>query len=224
MGALVMYPRVQGPFPVIIFSHGYGSLAESYKPFLEQVTRAGYVVVGPDYPELQVAAHPAQLSSVIDWITAHPRNLPQELVDARHIGVMGHSLGGADVLGVTYNSCCRDTRIAAAITIEGIAFPFPGGTYSWHGAPLLMVLDTDDPLIPYNTGTQTLHSFKGSAYLLTISGGQHDGGMDPGAPGHQASLATIDRFLSAYLKGDGQALRKLRTAKYADAQITSQSG
>jgi acetyl esterase/lipase len=153
MNVLVIYPREKGPLPLVIFSHGYGSDAEIYKPFLEEVARGGYVVAGPDYPETQYTVHPGQISRVIDTLKTKRNGLPHGLVDGRHIAVMGHSSGGTDVYGVTYNSCCRDPRISAAVTIEGALLPFPGGTYTWQGTPLLMVLDTNDPVIPYATGT-----------------------------------------------------------------------
>lgn len=221
MGVLVIYPRSAGPFPLIIFSHGYGSDAEIYEPFLEEVARLGYVVAGPDYPGTRYTDHPGQISRVIDAFSAPQIGLPRGLVDSRHIGVMGHSLGGTDVYGVTYNSCCRDPRIAAAITIEGALLPFPGGHYDWRRTPLLVVLDDDDPLIPYATGHQVLRSFTTNAYLLTIHGGMHAGGMDAGEPGHRAMLATLEGFLAAYLKGDRRSLGTIRRTHFPGTQLST---
>ena len=67
------------------------------------------------------------------------------LVDLRHIAVAGHSLGGVGVYGVTYNSCCRDPRITAALTFEGALGTFPAGRILWRGPPLLIVLGDRDP-------------------------------------------------------------------------------
>jgi dienelactone hydrolase len=220
MNVLVLYPRAKRPLPLVIFSHGYGSDAEIYKPFLEEVARGGYVVAGPDYPEAQYTVHPGQISAVIDTLTTEWNGLPHGLVDGRHIAAMGHSLGGTDVYGVTYNLCCRDKRISAAVTLEGALLPFPGGSYAWQGTPLLMVLDTNDPVIPYATGTDILSSFRRNAYLLTIDGGMHDGGMDVGAPGHRAMLSTLYEFLAAYLGGDERELRTLRTSQHQGTHLS----
>ena len=40
-----------GPFPVIIFAHGFDTLPATYKPLLDSWVRAGFIVVAPLFPD-----------------------------------------------------------------------------------------------------------------------------------------------------------------------------
>jgi dienelactone hydrolase len=146
-------------------------------------------------------------------LTSARSPLPRGLIDPRKIAVLGHSLGGLSALAVTYNSCCRDKRITAALTIESPVGDLPNGTYRWGGPPLLVVLGDQDPLVPPATGQQLLARFRGTAYLLTIVGGGHGGGIDNADREHDAVLRTVVDFLNAYLCHDTNALQMLRAPR-----------
>ena len=47
----VSYPTRGGPFPVIIFSHGYGNTPQNYEPLTSYWTRNGYVVIRPAHTD-----------------------------------------------------------------------------------------------------------------------------------------------------------------------------
>jgi fermentation-respiration switch protein FrsA (DUF1100 family) len=169
-------------------------------------------VAGPNFTSNDVHQDSIELSRAIDVLTSATSPLPRGLVDPQHIAVLGHSLGGLTALAVTYNSCCRDSRITAALTIEGPVGDLPNGSYLWSGPPLLVVLGDDDPLVPAATGRQLLSRFRGTAYLLTIVGGSHGGGIDHTDPAHNAVLRTVLEFLTAYLGHDAHALQMLRAS------------
>ena len=40
-----------GPFPVIVFAHGFDTLPSTYRPLLDSWVRAGFVVVSPIFPD-----------------------------------------------------------------------------------------------------------------------------------------------------------------------------
>ena len=49
-------PRVAtGPFPLIVFAHGYAIDAKAYAPLLEDLTSGGFVVAAPDFPGTSTA-------------------------------------------------------------------------------------------------------------------------------------------------------------------------
>jgi len=222
LSVLVFYPVGKGPFPLIVFSHGFNSVAALYTSFLEHLSRAGFVVAGPDFPSNDYRTHPADISRVIDNLTGDTNQLPRGLVDPKNIAVAGHSLGGADVYGVVYNSCCRDSRITAAFTIEAPGpGTFPGGKYLWRGPPLLMVQGDADPIIAPDAGAQVLRHFTTPAYLLSVRGGDHGGGMTPQDTGYSSVQATLREFLAAYLKHDRIAQGSLRSM-IAQPQATLQ--
>jgi len=211
MAVLAIAPVGKGPFPLIVFSHGFQSIAQSYEPALTRIASWGYVVVGPNFPDADYHTHPADISLVIDRVTGRHSPFAKGFVDGQHIASVGHSLGGADVYGVTYNSCCRDRRITAAVTFEGTLGQFPTGTFSWRGAPALIVVGDSDPVLVPGTGEHVFSGFTGSAYLLTIAGGGHGGGLGPTDVGYTSVQATLRDFLAAYLDGDNGALHSLRS-------------
>jgi dienelactone hydrolase len=210
LNVFVVIPVGPGPFPLVVFSHGYHSVAELYAGFLTRIASQGYVVAGPNFTSDDFTTHPAVITRVIDRLTT-PGVLHGTSVDPHHIAVVGHSIGGLDALGVAYNSCCRDPRITAVLTFEAPLLDYPDGAYRWQGPALLVVLGTADPLISPLTGKAIVSHFKHGAYLLTIRGGQHGGGMDPGELGYDAVQATVHDFLAAYLYRDAGALQSFKT-------------
>jgi dienelactone hydrolase len=216
----VVTPIGRGPFPLIVFNHGLGSTAQIYATFLGEVARQGFVVAGPNFTNDDIHDDATEISRVIDGLTSAASSLAPGLVDPKHIAVLGHSFGGLTALAVTYNSCCRDRRISAALTFEGPVGDLPNGTYTWSGAPLLIVLGDHDPLVPPATGPQLFSKFRGTAYLLTIVGGDHGGGIDNTDPAHHSVLQVTLDFLNAYLKNDPTSLRMLRaTPKQAHTRL-----
>src|SRR5690242_3909289 len=47
----IEYPTRGGPYPVIVFSHGYGSSSEGYVALTEYWTGHGYVVIKPSHAD-----------------------------------------------------------------------------------------------------------------------------------------------------------------------------
>jgi dienelactone hydrolase len=210
INVLMVTPVGRGPFPLIVFIHGYGADAQEYNGFLDDIARKGYVVVGPNFSTNDVVGQTVESNSVIDRLTSPTRPAQYRLIDGRRIAVMGHSLGGQTTYLLGYNSCCRDQRIKAVITLEGAQYDVKGGKFSWSGAPLLIVLGDQDPVIPSWIGEVLLSRTRTAAYLLMIKGGNHSGGMEIGEPGHREVMKTILRFLDAYLGSSPSALRELQ--------------
>lgn len=67
------------------------------------------------------------------------------MIDARRVGVVGHSDGGDVSLAVANNSCCRDSRVKAAVILSGAELAwFPGVYYSQPAVPMLVVQGAND--------------------------------------------------------------------------------
>jgi dienelactone hydrolase len=88
-----------------------------------------------------------------------PLGVSPASADPGRIAVVGHSLGGADVLHVAFHTCCKDPRITAAATFEA---PVGGidGPFDWRGPPLLAVVGDQDPLLPHDVGPLLLRSLE----------------------------------------------------------------
>jgi Cutinase len=112
----VSYPEGDGPFPVIVFSHGAGGNGNYAYPITRFWTSHGYVCVHPTHADsLSLApatttSGPAEwenrardLSFVIDSLADLQRSIPalRGKLDLRRIGVAGYSYGGhsAQLLG-----------------------------------------------------------------------------------------------------------------------------
>jgi len=206
---VLVHPTGAGRFPLVVFSHGYGSTAEAYMSVFQRLARMGYVVAGPDYPQAAFATHPAIVTKVIDRLTR------TDMVDPDAIAVAGHSLGGLDALGVGYNTCCRDARVKAVMIFESPIIDFPHGMYLSHGPPVLVVQGDADPLIPVPTATDITRPLTTASYEVLIPGGTHGGGLDPGDPGHAAVDTVVANFLAAFLGGDAAARKWLATTSRA---------
>src|SRR6266513_1409785 len=47
----IEYPTRGGPFPIIVFSHGYGSSDRGYEPLISYWTSNGYVCIRPSHAD-----------------------------------------------------------------------------------------------------------------------------------------------------------------------------
>lgn len=212
-GALDVFlvtPVGRGPFPLVVFGHGSGTNAQRSAALLDEIAREGFIVAGPNFTGTDIHQSAVEMSRTIDQLTSAASPLAPGRLDAKHIAVLGHSLGAFTSLAIAYNSCCRDPRLSAAVTVEGPVGDLPNGTYSLRAPPLLIVLGDSDFLVPPATGRQLLDRFLGPAYLLTIVGGDHRGGLTASDPAHAVVMRTILDFLHGYLGRDRAARERLR--------------
>lgn len=93
----------EGPFPVVVLSHGFSLSAEWYSPMAEHLASHGFVVVAPEHDEADWAqdvvhasvARPLDVSLALDHVEDE---LPYADID--HVAVVGHSYGGFTALAV----------------------------------------------------------------------------------------------------------------------------
>jgi dienelactone hydrolase len=208
-----------GEFPLVVFSHGVTGTGDSYQRRLQNWAAAGYVVAAPTYPLTSgrgariddVVNQPDDVRFIIDELLQRARTPGDPLhrhVDAYHIGVAGHSLGAITTIGVTFNSCCHDPRVAAAVAISGIEFPFPNGDYADRPAtPLLAVHGVRDTVVPVLGSNRLVARARPPSYYLRFVNDDHLSLLygDRGALLDQAVIAFFDR----YLEGDPRPLDDL---------------
>ena len=91
-------------------------------------------------------------------------------IDPDRIGVAGHSLGGATVYGVVFNSCCRDDRIKAAEILSGVQLPVgvpPAGEFHLDGhVPLLLMHGEADTTLPFHLATDVYATARPPVWLV----------------------------------------------------------
>jgi dienelactone hydrolase len=213
----VRYPRSGGgPFPLLVFGHGFALLPGAYAKLLDAWTRAGYVVAAPVFPvenehapggpdENDLSNQPGDMSFVISQLlaaSANARSPLHGLIDPTRVAVAGHSDGAETAFAVAYEQHFIDRRVRAAVILSGAELP-PGPVIRGAGSPpLLTVQGTADPINPPSASYSLFRDVSRPKYLLRLLGAGH-------LPPYTTSarqLGVVERvtiaFLDRYL-GDG---------------------
>jgi len=223
---VVRFPadRGAGPFPLVVFAHGYATETAAYGPLLDGIAANGFVVAAPEFPFTSTAYGDdvggrdveAQVDDVRHVITAvrdgaHARGNPLDgLVDDRRVGVIGHSDGGVTAGAIAFASQVRDARVGAAVLLSGAGGDF-GGAWFPAGSPALLAIHGDaDGVNPFGA-SQTIYSSDRSdapRYLVAVPGGGHNDAF-LGTRSRDEVIALVSDFLRAYHADDGDARARL---------------
>jgi dienelactone hydrolase len=211
---VVRYPAAGGPYPLIVFGHGYALTPASYARLLRAWTQAGYVVAAPVFPlgnadapggpdESDLINQPQDMSVVIARLlvlNSRAKGVLGGKIDPSRIAVAGHSDGAETALAVAYDHRFRDRRIRAAIVLSGAMLPGMG-SFPQGGPPLLAVQGTADTTNSPGETTAYFELARRPKFLLWLLGASHL----PPYTDEQPQLGIVERatiaFLDHYLKG-----------------------
>ena len=220
--------RSAGPFPLVIFGHGFAVTPRPYARLLEAWARAGYVVAAPIFPlgnanapggpnESDIVNQPRDVSFVISQMLAlnAKRNggLFSQLIAPKEVAVSGQSDGGETALATAYDRYYLDRRVRAAVILSGAEIPGVGGfDFPAPSPPLLATQGTADTINrPFFT-YQFFNLAPRPKFLLTLFGAPHL----PPYTTEEPQLGIVERvtidFLNEYLKHLPHALRAMNTA------------
>ena len=185
-----------GPYPLIVYSHGFSSMREGGAYLGKHLASLGYVVVAVDYPLTHffapgkpyvrdVVNQPADVSFLIDTLiaqSAQPGHVLEGMVDSERIGVTGISLGGMTTTLVTYHPTMGDPRIGAALSIAGPTAAFTDVFFRQRQVPFLMLAADIDALVPWRDNALPVLELIPESQLVTIRGGSHTGFSGSSAP------------------------------------------
>jgi dienelactone hydrolase len=219
-----------GPYPLVVFGHGFAVTPSPYASLLEAWARAGYVVAAPIFPlenanapggpnESDLVNQPLDMSVVITRMVAASAvrtGFFAGLIDRHRIAVSGQSDGGETALAVAYDRLFLDRRVRAAAILSGAKIPGVGGFDFAGGAgrspPLLATQGTADTINP----PVFTHSFFDVAprpkYLLTMFGAPHLGPYTDQQPQLGIVARVTVAFFDLYLKGIRGALQRMTRA------------
>jgi dienelactone hydrolase len=218
-------PAPGGPFPLIVFAHGFAVSPAPYARLLRSWASAGYVVAAPVFPlesagapggpdESDLVNEPTDISFVISRMLAASASagagpLAGVLDDAR-VAVAGQSDGGEAALAAAFSRRYGDRRVKAAVILSGAEMSGVGGYRFAPGGPALLAVQgtadtTNEPRFTY----AFFRSARRPKYLLRLIGAQHL----PPYTSQQPELGIVERFsasfLDAYVEGRTAPLQRL---------------
>jgi fermentation-respiration switch protein FrsA (DUF1100 family) len=226
--------RADGPFPLIVFGHGFDVSPSLYRRLLQSWARAGYVVAAPAFPlespdapggpnEADLANQPTDMRFVITQMlkASSGSGSLAGLIDPSRVAVAGQSDGGDTALALAYDSRFRDRRIGAALILSGAEIPALGSfVFPSDGPPLLATQGTADTINPPTATEEFFSAAHRPKYLLRLLGAGH---LPPYSV-QQPQLGVVERvsrdFLDGYLKHHAGALHGLGSAGSAPGTAT----
>jgi fermentation-respiration switch protein FrsA (DUF1100 family) len=226
----LIYPAAPavGPFPLVVFAHGYGQSVATYTDLLRSVAAGGYVVAAPEFPltstaipgplmRIDVLNQPADMSfliAAVERASGEPGPIRGRVVPGK-VAVMGHSDGAVTAAAVAYNSCCADARVGAAVILSGAESDFRGTWFGGASPPLLAVHGDADTVNPVPSSERLYANSTTASFLVTVTGGTH---LEPFTNDPVRSLVArvVIDFLDTELRQQPAALGRLRT----DANVT----
>jgi len=178
-----------GPFPVVLFSHGFAGFPEQSADLVTHLASWGFVVVAPDHVERSLSgllgvaskgvpklSDTAVLSQSLDAAIADGKRDASPLhglLDLDHVAVTGHSAGA----GAAYEEATADKRIKAFISYsvglgsgeDGKKEPLP----PVPDVPGMVMAGTDDGIIPIAESEKVYAGMHAPKYFVKIKGAGH---------------------------------------------------
>lgn len=216
--------RAAGPFPLVVFGHGFAVTPATYARLLRAWASAGYVVAAPIFPlenahapggpnEADLINQPRDMSFVISRMLtagADPHSRFAGLIEPHQIAVAGQSDGGETALAVAYNRRFLDRRVRAAVILSGAKLAGASGfTFPPPSPALLAVQGTADTTNLPRFTRAFYDQARRPKYLLQLLGASH---LSPYTV-QQPQLGIVERvtvaFLRRYLNGVRSAFSKI---------------
>jgi dienelactone hydrolase len=223
----VHVPSGAGPWPLIVFGHGYAATPGIYARLLRSWALAGYVVAAPLFPrgnehaaggpdESDIVNQPGDMSFVISALlraNGTRRSALYGQIDPARIGVAGQSDGAETAFAVAYDQGFRDSRIDAAVVLSGAQIPGLPFRFSPRSPALLAVQGTSDTTNRPRFTKMLYDAAPPPKFLLRLPGAGHLGPYTTEEPQLGVVERVTEAFFNRYLKsGSLEAITAAATA------------
>jgi len=183
-------PSPEGPFPVVLYSHGFASNRGENANLAAMLASHGYVVVAPRFPVsafdaedgpsgIDIADQPRDLTFLLDTVVTMSASGDPRLggmIDASRVAAVGLSYGGLTTLLVTFHATLRDPRIDVAVALAPVSSPMLASFYDTTSVPVLVMHGDSDAILPYvDHATAYRDRARAPRNLVTLAGGTHTG-------------------------------------------------
>jgi dienelactone hydrolase len=209
-----------GPYPMVLFAHGFGVDWQFYTPLLERIATAGYVVVAPTYPLL--SGWPAGPTEAVEWdehftdtsfVISSMIDANQSdpflggLIDPKRIAAVGHSDGALIAYGAGEQAYRTDARVRSVISYAA-DLGQGDGIYQASGRPFLHYFSEFDEFNPYPGALAYDRAYlQDPHWSISLWDSTHTGPYtDPNDPRFNLVAVTTIDFLDATLKGHPESL------------------
>lgn len=178
-----------GPFPLVMYSHGYSSTRGEAAAAANRLVSRGYIVVSADFPLSNMLANngspdsgdvgnqPGDVSFLIDRVlelSKDPGHVLANAIDPARIGATGVSMGGTTTLLVSLHPKLHDPRISVSMPIAPLSSFLLEGFYHTRPLPLLLLSGDLDAFIDYKTNARrSFELAQPNAHLVTLANGSH---------------------------------------------------
>ena len=175
-----------GPYPLIVFSHGFMSNRRQSVVYTQHLASHGYIVVSPDFPTTGGNApagpyvaglvnQPGDISFLIDQFLAFNEesgNRFEGAIDPEMIGATGHSLGAFTTETSIWGEA-RDERIDAALPISGTGCFLDSEDIGEVAVPVMLLTGSNDLIVPAPANRDAYDKAKPPRYWVELVGGNH---------------------------------------------------
>jgi predicted dienelactone hydrolase len=234
-----------GPWPILIFSHGFHGCNTQSLFLMAALSHAGYAIFAPnhhdsvcigtgrlgkrftrpivsfqdarDWSDTTYADRDQDIEKLLNALSSDP-HYKSPPFDWKHVGLVGHSLGGYTVLGVAGAwPKWKDPRVKAVLALSPYTNPFLlKKTLGGLDAPVMYQGGTKDfGITPFITKPNGAYAQSPAPkYLVVFDGAGHLAWTDARDTFHPSIVEYSRAFLDRYLKH--RAFPKSLTSKHGD--------
>jgi dienelactone hydrolase len=223
-----------GPWPLVVFGHGFATTPLVYRRLLRAWAAAGYVVAAPVFPlgnenapggpdENDIVNQPRDMSFVITTLLAASASSESPLhgmIERTRIAVAGQSDGAETAFATAYERPWHDRRVRAAVILSGAELGSRVPLVP-HRTPLLAVQGTADHVNPPRYTLDLFQAIAHPKFLLLLRHARHLGPYTRPGPRLAAVEHVSVAFLNHYLRAGRLGAITRAAAPFPADKLTS---